>query len=116
MAIKEGWDWPPPGAALCHVLLAPSWIACFTGVACGGAHTAAVAEDGSAYLWGLNDRGQLAQGDETPFLQVLVSPSEGLIATHPMCGQDRAACRVNNAQCHPVHHRMVHHSVAGEQR
>ena len=90
--------------------------ACFTGVACGGAHTAAVAEDGSAYLWGLNDRGQLAQGDETPFLQVLVSPSEGLIATHPMCGQDRAACRVNNAQCHPVHHRMVHHSVAGEQR
>ena len=78
--------------------------------------TAAVAEDGSAYLWGLNDRGQLAQGDETPFLQVLVSPSEGLIATHPMCGQDRAACRVNNAQCHPVHHRMVHHSVAGEQR
>ena len=44
--------------------------ALYTGVSCGGAHTAAVAQDGSAYLWGLNDRGQLAQGDETPFLQV----------------------------------------------
>jgi len=42
----------------------------FTDVSCGGAHTAAVAEDGSAFLWGLNDSGQLAQGDESPYLQV----------------------------------------------
>lgn len=55
--------------------------ACFAGVSCGGAHTAAVAEDGSAYLWGLNDRGQLAQGDETPFLQVLVGWPDGLTLT-----------------------------------
>lgn len=44
--------------------------ACFTGVSSGGAHTAAVAVDGTAFLWGLNDRGQLAQGTESPFLQV----------------------------------------------
>lgn len=31
----------------------------FLSVACGGAHTAAVAVDGSVFTWGLNDHGQL---------------------------------------------------------
>lgn len=51
-------------------ILATLGDALFTDVSCGGAHTAAVAEDGSAFLWGLNDRGQLAQGKESSFLQV----------------------------------------------
>ena len=44
------------------------------GVSCGGAHTAAVAEDGSAFLWGLNDSGQLVQGSDSPYLQVQLAP------------------------------------------
>ena len=44
------------------------------GVSCGGAHTAAVAEDGSAFLWGLNDSGQLVQGSDSPYLQVQWAP------------------------------------------
>ena len=45
--------------------------AVLVGVSCGGAHTAAVAKDGSAFLWGLNDNGQLVQGSSSPYLQVL---------------------------------------------
>ena len=85
--------------------------ACFSGVSCGGAHTAAVAEDGSAYLWGLNDRGQLAQGDETPFLQVM----DGLVVWHSLCSQDTTACTVTSAGQHPVRLGVAYRSVPGEQ-
>lgn len=49
--------------------------AVLVGVSCGGAHTAAVAEDGSAFLWGLNDDGQLVHGSDSPYLQVLFAPN-----------------------------------------
>lgn len=42
-------------------------------VACGGAHTAAVADDGSLYTFGLNDRSQLGHSmeeQEVPVPQV----------------------------------------------
>ncbi|CAK0784231.1 hypothetical protein CVIRNUC_007435 [Coccomyxa viridis] len=60
--------------------------AVLVGVSCGGAHTAAVAEDGSAFLWGLNDDGQLVHGSDSPYLQV---PHEALIPeaiTQVACG------------------------------
>ena len=84
----------------------------FTDVSCGGAHTAAVVKDGSVYLWGLNDRGQLAQGDEAPFLQVLVSIPHVL----KLCNMTRmqgAGQRVVlvAAQHHPESCSMVHHRM-----
>ena len=32
-------------------------------LACGGAHSAALTQDGSLYLWGKNHHGQLGMGD-----------------------------------------------------
>ena len=61
--------------------------AVLVGVSCGGAHTAAVAEDGSAFLWGLNDDGQLVHGSDSPYLQVLFAPN---IMHAPTCWQAAA--------------------------
>ena len=83
--------------------------ALFTVVSCGGAHTAAVAEDGSAYLWGLNDRGQLAQGDETPFLQVWILKCQ-------MCSRNagsRVGCNTNDCAVSPSAYHCIVAQSAG---
>jgi alpha-tubulin suppressor-like RCC1 family protein len=41
----------------------------FVEVQCGGAHTAAVSEDGSMYTWGYNDRGQLGHSQFSSYAQ-----------------------------------------------
>jgi len=43
-------------------------------VACGFAHTAALAGDGSVYTFGLNDAGQLGHSHDAPFTPVRATP------------------------------------------
>jgi alpha-tubulin suppressor-like RCC1 family protein len=43
-----------------------------TEVACGAAHTAAIAADGTAYTFGVNDFGQLGHSQDSQYTQACV--------------------------------------------
>lgn len=57
-----------PGSLIPQVLASLCRESIFD-VRCGGAHTAAVSDDGSLYTWGLNDFGQLGHSQDDAYAQ-----------------------------------------------
>ena len=70
-------------------------------ISCGGAHTAALTDDGQLYIWGRGNEGQLGLGDYRPrtvpaLLKTLGDPSKGTTVLQVACGLSHTIALVDN--------------------